>query len=102
MAQGARPDLGDQGHGGGTQDRGAAARPATRIVDCLGLYCPMPLLRLAAALAEVAIGERVDVLADDPAAKVDVPVWCRTTDQIYLGAVERPEGGWVLGVRRAQ
>jgi TusA-related sulfurtransferase len=100
MAQGTRPDLGDQGDGG-TPDRAAAAPPAVRIVDCLGLYCPMPLLRLAAAIAEVDVGERVDVLADDPAAKVDVPVWCRTTDQVYLGAVERPEGGWVLGVRRA-
>jgi TusA-related sulfurtransferase len=44
----------------------------------------------------------VDVLADDPAVKVDVPVWCRTTDQLYLGAAQRPEGGWVLGARRAR
>ncbi len=74
---------------------------AARTVDCMGLYCPLPVLRLAAAVAEVAVGERVELLADDPAAKVDVPVWCRTTDQVYLGASERPGGGWVLGVRRA-
>ena len=75
---------------------------AARVIDCLGLHCPMPVLRLAAAVAEVAVGERVDLLADDPAAKVDVRVWCRTTDQAFLGARERPEGGWVFSVERAR
>ena len=97
MAPAAGPELGGHSNDGGTPVGGAAVR----VVDCLGLYCPMPLLRLAAAIKEVGVGDRVDVVADDPAAKVDVPVWCRTTDQEYLGAVERPEGGWVLGVRRA-
>jgi TusA-related sulfurtransferase len=96
MAAAAGPELG-HGNDGGTPEGGAAAR----VVDCLGLFCPMPLLRLAAALKEVEVGQRVDLVADDPAVKVDVPVWCRTTDQLYLGAVERQEGGWVLGVRRA-
>jgi TusA-related sulfurtransferase len=37
----------------------------------------------------------------DPAAKVDVPVWCRSRDQELLGIADRDGGGWVFTVRRA-
>lgn len=46
-------------------------------VDARGLACPMPVIELARAIDDVAIGSRVLLLATDPAAKVDVPVWCR-------------------------
>lgn len=81
---------------------GAAPAAPARTVDCLGLFCPMPVLRLGRALREVDVGERVDLLADDPAARVDVPVWCRTRDQELLQVMPRPEGGWVFQVRRAR
>jgi tRNA 2-thiouridine synthesizing protein A len=48
-----------------------------REVDARGLACPMPVIELARAIEEVAIGARVRLLATDPAAEVDVPVWCR-------------------------
>jgi TusA-related sulfurtransferase len=73
-----------------------------QVLDCLGLFCPMPVLRLAGAMRQVQIGEHVDLLADDPASYVDVPVWCRTRDQELLSVSERPEGGWVYRVRRAR
>ena len=71
-------------------------------VDCLGLYCPMPVLRLARAVREVAVGDRIELLVDDPSAKVDVPVWCRSRDQQLLGVRERAEGGWAIDVRRVR
>lgn len=80
----------------------AEPEAAARTEDCLGLFCPMPVLRLAGALREVEIGERVDLLADDPASRVDVPVWCRTKDQELLGVAARSGGGWVFRVRRAR
>lgn len=46
-------------------------------VDARGLACPMPVIELARAIEEVAIGSQVRLLATDPAAEVDVPVWCR-------------------------
>ncbi|MCA1782068.1 MAG: sulfurtransferase TusA family protein [Intrasporangiaceae bacterium] len=48
-----------------------------REVDARGLACPMPVIELARAIEEVAVGSRVRLLATDPAAEVDVPVWCR-------------------------
>ncbi len=48
-----------------------------REVDARGLACPMPVIELARAIEEVPVGSQVRLLATDPAAEVDVPVWCR-------------------------
>jgi TusA-related sulfurtransferase len=59
------------------------------IVDARGKRCPVPVIELAKALPTVAVGEVVEVLADDPAARVDIPVWCRMKGQRYDGADDR-------------
>jgi tRNA 2-thiouridine synthesizing protein A len=47
------------------------------VVDCRGQRCPLPVIALARAVPDVAVGGVVRVLADDPAAAVDIPAWCR-------------------------
>ncbi|HYN28646.1 MAG TPA: sulfurtransferase TusA family protein [Dermatophilaceae bacterium] len=46
-------------------------------VDARGLPCPVPVIRLARATRDLRPGARVRLLADDPAARADVPAWCR-------------------------
>lgn len=58
------------------------------LVDARGLACPMPVIELAAAVDELARGERVELWADDPASRVDVPVWCRMRGQRLLDVQE--------------
>src|SRR6266498_3955868 len=70
------------------------------VVDCLGVACPIPVVRLAAAVRNAEVGQVVELLADDPGAKVDIPVWCRLKDQEFLARDDRPEGGWSFRVRR--
>ena len=48
-----------------------------REVDARGLRCPLPVIRLAAAAQEAAAGTVITVLATDPAARHDIPAWCR-------------------------
>jgi tRNA 2-thiouridine synthesizing protein A len=55
------------------------------IVDSRGRRCPLPVIDLAKAIREVADGEVVTVLADDPAAATDIPAWCRMRGHEYLG-----------------
>ena len=43
-----------------------------RHVDARGLLCPLPLLRARAALATLAPGETLIVLATDPEAPIDL------------------------------
>jgi TusA-related sulfurtransferase len=74
--------------------------PAAAVVDCLGLACPIPVVRLARAVSAAEVGQVVELLADDPGAKVDIPVWCRLKNQELLGRDDRPHGGWTFRVRR--
>ena len=46
------------------------------ILDATGLLCPLPVLKAAKRLRGMAPGAVLKVLADDPAAVVDVPHFC--------------------------
>jgi len=55
-------------------------------VDATGLLCPVPVIELARRVGDVAVGETIALLTDDPAAAADVPAWCRLRAHTYLGA----------------
>jgi TusA-related sulfurtransferase len=46
-----------------------------RTVDCLGLYCPMPIVRTREALLEMSPGQVLEMVADDPAVEGDMTTW---------------------------
>lgn len=71
------------------------------VIDCLGHACPIPVLRLAKAAESAAPGTVIEVLSDDAAAKVDIPVWTRMKHQEFVGREER-ERGWAFLVRIAE
>jgi cysteine desulfurase len=61
-------------------------------VDALGKRCPVPVIELAKHLGDVPVGGVVAVLSDDPASRVDIPVWCRMKGQEYAGSEARAQG----------
>ncbi|MPZ86851.1 MAG: hypothetical protein GEU81_02035 [Nitriliruptorales bacterium] len=72
---------------------------APAVVDALGKTCPIPVIDLSRAIGNVQVGEEIVVLADDPGAKLDIPVWCRMKSHEFLGMTEA-EVGWRFRVRR--
>ncbi|MGW0506494.1 sulfurtransferase TusA family protein [Micromonospora sp. NPDC003241] len=60
------------------------------VLDCLGQRCPLPVIALARRLPSLPVGAVIRVLADDPAAAVDIPAWCRMRQQEFLGAAPGP------------
>ncbi len=54
-------------------------RNADRRIDCLGLFCPMPIVKTREAIREMAVGEFLEVLSDDPASDADMTSWCERT-----------------------
>ena len=61
--------------------------PSTSLeIDALGKLCPLPVIELGKRIGTVPVGSVVRVLADDPAARLDIPAWCRMTGQDFLGA----------------
>jgi len=61
---------------------------ADATLDCVGLYCPMPIYNTAKKLKELKPGQVLEVLADDEGIKEDMPAWCRTTGNELLGIEE--------------
>lgn len=74
------------------------ADEAALVVDALGTRCPLPVIELARRIGDVEPGQVVALLADDPAARLDVPAWCAMRGHDYLG---EPEAGTYLVRRRA-
>ena len=64
---------------------------ANQSLDCVGLYCPMPIVKTAEEIKKLKTGEVLEVLADDKGIKMDMPAWCQATGHEYLGVDE--EGG---------
>ena len=69
-------------------------------LDCRGMRCPLPIIRLANNIADVPVGGRLAVVADDPAARPDVPAWCRMRGHEYLGEDTAEDGTPRYLVRR--
>ncbi|MER7737590.1 aminotransferase class V-fold PLP-dependent enzyme [Streptomyces sp. NPDC096538] len=74
-------------------------RDEALVVDALGRRCPIPVIELAKVIGEVPVGGLVRVLADDEAARLDIPAWCEMRGQEYVG--EQPaDRGAAYVVRR--
>ncbi len=67
-------------------------KQAHQILDCIGLYCPIPILNTKQEMDKLAIGEILEVLADDPAAEEDLKAWAKQTGQKILKIEKNDEG----------
>jgi tRNA 2-thiouridine synthesizing protein A len=73
---------------------------ADETLDCVGLYCPMPIVHTAKKMKELEPGQVLEVLADDPGIKQDMPNWCKTTGNEFLG-IEADKGVYKVLVRKS-
>jgi len=70
------------------------------VIDALGRKCPIPIIMLAEQIRGVPIGGTIAVLADDPAAKTDVPAWCTMKSHEFVALGELPRG-WSFLIKRS-
>ena len=45
-------------------------------LDAIGLLCPLPILKARKRLQGLEVGQVLRLIADDPAAVIDVPHFC--------------------------
>ena len=67
---------------------------ADRTLDCVGLFCPMPILKTRDALKAMSVGQVLEMTSDDPASEADMKSWTTRTGHDLLeidknGAVYR-------------
>lgn len=57
---------------------------STKILDCKGLACPMPIVKTSMEMPKLAIGDVLEILSTDPGSIADFPAWAKTTGQELL------------------
>ena len=73
---------------------------ADETLDARGLRCPLPVLRAKKALAALASGQRLKILATDPGSLDDFPVFARQTGSALEFSEERG-GEYIFVMRKA-
>ena len=69
-------------------------------LDCKGLSCPMPIVKLAKKMKkEVQSGQVLKMDGTDPGSKTDVPKWCDRNGHQYLG-MEEGDGIYSYYIRK--
>ena len=68
---------------------GDAAPKVSIHVDCSGLQCPGPLMKVFETIQTMQDGEVMEVSASDPGFTRDIQSWCRRTGNTLLSAEQR-------------
>ncbi|MGP8149203.1 MAG: sulfurtransferase TusA family protein [Acidimicrobiales bacterium] len=62
-----------------------SAAVADLVVDCTGLACPLPVVKTAQAIKNLALGQVLELLATDPGVEPDMRAWSSRTGNDLLG-----------------
>ena len=57
-------------------------------LDCKGLSCPMPIIKLSKTMKGLAAGQVLQMIGTDPGSKTDIPAWCEKTGNEFLSMEE--------------
>lgn len=60
-------------------------------LDTFGLLCPVPIMKTATKMKEMAVDQVLEVLADDEQILEDMPAWCQSMGHELLEVVEEDE-----------
>ena len=63
---------------------------ANETIDCKGLSCPMPILKLAKTMKSMGSGNVLELIGTDPGSKGDIPKWCKKTGNEFIEMIEEP------------
>ena len=55
-----------------------------RKIDCTGLFCPMPIVKTREAIRDLAVGQVLEMLSDDPGSDPDMKSWAQRTGHELL------------------
>jgi len=80
---------------------GVTVLKADQTLDCRGVLCPMPIIRVSQAIKQLQVGQVLEMIADDPGSKADMEAWSRQTGHELLD-VQHMGGAFKFYVRRAK
>ena len=57
--------------------------PAEKL-DCIGMSCPLPIVKITEKMRALPRGQVLEVWADDEGTKADIPAWCMGTGNEFI------------------
>ncbi|MBI4014302.1 MAG: sulfurtransferase TusA family protein [Candidatus Rokubacteria bacterium] len=59
-----------------------------RSLDCVGLFCPMPIVKTREAMKTMTVGQILEMVSDDPASEADMKSWAKRTGNDLLAVTK--------------
>jgi len=63
---------------------------ADKQLNCVRMFCPMPVIKTKVELEKLQVGQILEIIADDPAAELDLPSLAKSIGQEVV-AVEKTD-----------
>ncbi|MBE3045016.1 sulfurtransferase TusA family protein [Candidatus Bathyarchaeota archaeon] len=82
-------------------EKGDTFPQPAKTLDCIGLYCPVPVLRTREEISLIPIGQVLEVLADDPASESDIRSWAKHAGQELI-SIEKVKDGFRFLIKRTK
>lgn len=61
---------------------------ADLVLDCKGVLCPMPVIRVSQAIKTIGVGQILEVQTTDPGSRPDMEAWSKQTGHELLASQE--------------
>jgi tRNA 2-thiouridine synthesizing protein A len=72
-----------------------------KTLDCIGLQCPLPVIKTAQAIKEIPMGEVLELLASDPGVEPDMAAWTKRTGNELI-SIEKIDQVFRVLIRKAK
>ena len=74
---------------------------ADKVLDCSGLLCPMPVVRVSKGIKEVSVGQVLKMISTDPGSLSDMQAWAKQTGQQLLDS-HREDTKYIFYIKRVK
>jgi TusA-related sulfurtransferase len=71
------------------------------ILDCVGLYCPVPIFETRKKMDVLEKGQILKMMADDPGSKPDMESWAKSTGNDLL-KVDEEDGIFTFYIKKKE
>jgi len=74
---------------------------ADQYLDCMGLYCPVPIYETRKKIDSMKKGQILKLAADDPGSEPDIKSWTKTTGNKLL-KIEKNKGVFTFYIKKTE
>jgi tRNA 2-thiouridine synthesizing protein A len=74
---------------------------ADEVLDCSGLSCPLPIVKVSRKIKEISMGQILKMIATDSGAPADMEAWSRQTGHELMASLQE-QGKYIFFIKRTK